>query len=275
MRGRVSVTPQTRVSMVRADIATVMYPTAILFAFGLLVKDYVKREFLGAPVNALWKHVLVPTAGIGFAAFLYADATTETAWPMIASAAAVWLLFANSVNYVAQVLGRERWLLRQSVIPPWLLIAAAAVVPVALFGVHLLLIRLAIRTASFSGDGISVEILVGGCIAAAFGLGAGMLAARLTRFRPSFAATLPKLLLISLVLTPVLYRRSALDGLKDAWCMANPLCVATELGRAGFSLQPELLPPHAKTVACAISAVILCWGLVTLNVSPSFADEHA
>ena len=86
---------------------------------------------------------------------------------------------------------------------------------------------------------------------------------------------LPKLLLASLVLTPVFYPPSALDGLKGAWCLANPLCVATELGRAGMLFQAEPLPRYAVLIACASSGAILCWGLLTLRVrSLSWADEH-
>ena len=86
---------------------------------------------------------------------------------------------------------------------------------------------------------------------------------------------LPKLLLASLVLTPVFYPLSALGGLEDAWCLANPLCVATELGRADILFQAEALPRYAISIACASSGAILCWGLLTLRVrSISFADEH-
>jgi len=195
---------------------------------------------------------------------------------MIAIAGAVWLLFANSVNYGGMVLSHERWLLRQSVVPSSLLLAAAAVVPIGLFGVHLSLVHLALLASSFPRDGAPVETLVAAGIATAFGLGVGILAARLTEFRPNLVFALPKFLLASLVLTPVFYRLSALDSLKDAWCLVNPLCVATELARAGISSQSDALPRHAKALACAFSAAILCWGLLTLNVpSPSFADEHA
>jgi len=194
---------------------------------------------------------------------------------MLAVAGAVWLLFANSVNCGGMALWHERWLLRQAVIPAWLLLAAAALVPIGLFAVHLSLVHLALMASSLPRGGDPVETLGAGGIAAASGLGAGILAARLTEFRPNFACTLPKLLLASLVLTPVFYRLSALDGLKDAWCLANPLCVATELGRAGISSQTEALPRYAISMACASSGAILCWGLFTLRVpSAWFAQEH-
>ena len=252
-----------------------MYPTAILLEFGLLVKGSLERDFLRAPINALWKHILLPSAAVCFFAFLDTGATGRTVWPMIAVAGAIWLLFANCVNYAGMVLWRERWLLRQSVVPAWLLVGAAAAVPIGLFGVHLSLIHLALLATSFPGGRVSIDTLVAGSIAATFGLGAGILAARFTGFRPGFVSALPKLLLVSLVLTPVLYRPSALDGLKDAWCVANPLCVAMELARADIS-QSEPLAQHAKAVTCAVSAAILCWGLFTLRVpSPWFADDHA
>ena len=253
-----------------------MSPTATLLGFGLLVKGCFARNFLRKPIRAFWNQILLPSAVICFVALLDTGTPGRTAWPMIAIGGAVWLLFANSVNYGGMVLSQERWLLRQSVVPPWLLLAAAAVVPIGLYAVHLSLIHLALRVSSFSRGGTSVETVLAGAIAAAFGLGAGVIAARLTGFRPSFAFALPKLLLASLVLTPVFYRPSALDGLKDAWCSVNPLCVATELARTGISFPSEALPRHAVAVACAVSAAILCWGVFTLSVpSPSFADEHA
>ena len=88
---------------------------------------------------------------------------------------------------------------------------------------------------------------------------------------------LPKLLLASLVLTPVFYRLSALDGLQGrSGAVANPLSVATELARAGISSQAEALPRNAILSACALSGAILCWALLTLSVpSSSFEDEHA
>lgn len=173
------------------------------------------------------------------------------------------------------MLWHERGLLRHPGIPAGLLLAAAALVPIGLFGVHLSLIHLALRASSFPRGGTPVETVVAGGIAAAAGLGAGILAARLSGFWPNFAFVLPKLLLASLVLTPVFYRLSALDGLKDAWALANPLSVATELARAGISFQTDALPRYAIFTACALSGAILCWGLVTLRVpSTSFAEEH-
>lgn len=194
---------------------------------------------------------------------------------MLAAGGAVWLLFANSVNYGGMMLWHERGLLRHAVISPWLLLAAAALVPIGLFAVHLSLVHLALLAGAFPRRGAGGETLVAGGIAAASGLGAGVLAARLTELRPNFALMLPKLLLASLVLTPVFYPLSALGGLKDAWCLANPLCVATELGRAGILFQADALPRYATSVALASSGAILCWGLLTLRLrSISFADEH-
>jgi ABC-type polysaccharide/polyol phosphate export permease len=246
-----------------------------VWTFRLLIKGCLEREFLRRPVAALWKYILLPTAVVCFVSSLATGAAAQDGWPMLAVAVAVWLLFANSVNCGGMVLWHERWLLRQAVIPAWLLLAAAALVPIGLFAVHLSLVHLALLASSFPRGGAPVETLVAGGIAAASGLGAGILAARLTEFRPNFACMLPTLLLASLVLTPVFYRPSALDGIRDAWCLANPLCVATELGRAGISFQAEALPRYAKSIACASSGAILCWGLFTLRVpSTSFAEEH-
>jgi ABC-type polysaccharide/polyol phosphate export permease len=173
------------------------------------------------------------------------------------------------------MLWHERWLLRHAVIPPWLLLAAAALVPIGLFVVHVLLVHLAVLASAFPRDGARGDTLIAGGIAAASGLGAGILAARLTELRPNFALMLPKLLLAALVLTPVFYPLSALDGVKDVWCLANPLCVATELGRAGMLSQPDVLPRYATSIASVSSGAILCWGLWILRErSVSFADEH-
>ena len=104
-----------------------MFPTANLLSFGLLMKGSLERELLRAPIAALWKQILLPTAVVCFVSFLDTGAAARDTWPMLAVAGAVWLLFANSVNYGGMVLWHERWLLRQAVIPPWLLLAAAVV----------------------------------------------------------------------------------------------------------------------------------------------------
>lgn len=241
----------------------------------LLIQGSFSRNVRQAPVRALWYQILLPAAVIGFVAFLDSGGSPRSAWPTIAIAGTVWLLFANSVNFGGMVLWQERWLLRQAVVPAWLLLAAAALVPIGLFGVHLALVHLALSASALPQRGSPVATLLAGGIAATFGLGVGVLASRVTAFRPNFVVALPKFLLASLVLTPVLYPLSALDGVKDVWCLANPLCVATELARAGISRQSEDLPRHAITLAYAVSGAILCWGLLTLRVpSSSFAEEH-
>ena len=251
-------------------------PTATLLALGLLIKGCLRRDILRAPIHAFGKHILLPIGVVGFATFLHIDATAQGGWPMLAIAGAVWLLFANSVSYGGMTLWHERWLLRHPSIPSGLLLTAAALVPIGLFVVHLSLVHFALWASAFPRDGTPVEIAFAGGIAIAAGLGAGILAARLSGLRPNFAFALPKLLLASLMLTPVFYRLSALDGLGHAWSMANPLCAATELARAGISFETEALPRHAKIIACALSGAILCWGLFTLRApSTSFAGEHA
>ena len=262
--------------MARRPITDVTSPRATLPVLRLLIKGCFRRSVRRAPVRALFYQILLPAAGIWFVTFLDTGATPRTAWPTIAIAGTVWLLFANSVNYGGMVLWHERWLVRQAVVPASLLLVAAASVPIGLFGVHLSLVHLALLAGSFPQGGAPVKTLFAGGIAATCGLGTGILASRLTAFRPNFALALPKWLLASLVLTPVLYPLSALDGVKDAWCLANPLCVATELARADISLQSEGLPRHAILLACALSGAILFWGLLTLSVpSPSFANDHA
>jgi ABC-type polysaccharide/polyol phosphate export permease len=244
--------------------------------FGLLVKGCFRQNFFETPIATLGKQILLPTVVVCFVSFLESGAAAGPSWPMLAVGLAVWLLFANSVNYGGMVLWQERWLLRQTVIPAWLLLAAAALVPVVLFAIHLSLVHLALRASSFPRGGAPLDTLVGGAIATAAGLGTGIFAARLTGLRPGFALALPKLLLGTLVLTPVFYRLSALDGLRDIWCLANPLCVATGLGRAGISFQAEALPRGAVPIAVALSGAILCWGLFTLRRSSTpLAEEHA
>ena len=253
-----------------------MFPTATLLALGLLIEGGLKRDILRAPMRTLWKQILLPTAVVWFVSFLDTGAPERNEWPMLAVAGAVWLLFANSVSYGGMMLWHERWLLRHAGIPAWLLLMSAALVPIGLFGVHFSLIHLALRASTFPQNGTPGETVVAAAIAVAAGLGVGILAARLSGLRPEFAFALPKLLLASLILTPVFYRLSALDGLKDAWSIANPLCVATELARAGISFETEALPRHAKAVACALSGAILCWGLFTLSGPPTaFSEEHA
>ena len=255
---------------------SVISATETLLALGLLTKGCLSRNILRAPFRAFWKHILLPIGVVCFATFLHIDATARGGWPMLAIAGAVWLLFANSVSYGGMTLWHERWLLRHPSIPAGLLLTAAVLVPISLFGVHLSLIHLALRASTFPRGGTPVEIAFAGAIAVAAGLGAGILAARLSGLRPNFAFALPKLLLASLILTPVFYRLSSLDGLGHAWSMANPLCAATELARAGISLETEDLPRHAKIIACALSGAILCWGSFTLRVpSASFTEEHA
>jgi ABC-type polysaccharide/polyol phosphate export permease len=243
--------------------------------WGLLVKGCLRREILSAPLHALWKHIVLPAVVVSYVSFLDAGARLSGGWPMLAVAGAVWLLFANSVNCGGMMLWHERWLLGHRHIPAGLLLAAAEMVPIGLFAVHLSLIHIGLMASPIPRGGTGVETLAAGWIAAAAGLGAGVLAARLTALRPGFVAALPTLLLASLLLTPVFYRLSALDGLKEAWVLANPLAVATELGRAGISFQPEALPGSAALVASIVSGVILCWGLLTLRLPlPSSADEH-
>lgn len=248
---------------------------ALLRVLGLLAKGCFGREILRAPVEALLGHILLPAGVVWFFTFVHTDVTARGGWPMLAIAGAIWLLFANSVSQGGMMLWHERWLVRDRRVPAGLLLTAAAVVPITLFGVHLSLIHLALRVHAVPREGSLAEVALAGGITAATGLGLGILAARLSGLRPNFVSALPRLLLASVILTPVFYRLSSLEGLGQAWCMANPLCAATELARAGISRETELLPPHAVAIACGVSAAILGWGLLTLRLpSTTFTEEH-
>lgn len=246
-----------------------------LRAFGLLAKGSAAREFRGGPFRALLKHIVLPAGVVCFFTFLHTDVTVRGGWPMLAVAGAIWLLFANSVSHGGMMLWHERWLLRDGKVPAPVLLASAALLPVALFGIHISLVYLALRIHPIPQGGTLAELVLPGGIAVATGLGLGILAARLSGFRPNFVSVLPKLLLASLILTPVFYRLSSLDGVGQAWCTVNPLCAATELARASLSLERPPLPRHATIIACSVSVSILCWGLLTMWLpSTAFASEH-
>jgi ABC-type polysaccharide/polyol phosphate export permease len=259
----------------KGDSAIAISWPGILRTLGLLAKGCFSRYIFRAPLKAFLRDLLLPAGGVWFLTFLHTDATVRGGWPMLAIAGAIWLLFSNSVSQGGMMLWDERWLLRDGRIPAGLLLTAAALVPVALFGVHVALIQVALRTGAIRQDGTPIEIVLAGGIAAATGLGVGILAARLSGLRPKFASALPTLLLASLILTPVFYRLSSLDGFGQAWCLANPLCAATELARAGIFLSEEPPPRRAQIIACCLSTAILCWGLFTLRLpSTAFAEEH-
>lgn len=246
-----------------------------LRALGLLAKGSVALELRGGHFRALLKHFVLPAGVVCFFTFLHTDATAGGGWPMLAVAGAVWLLFANSVSHGGMMLWHERWLLRDGKVPVSFLLASAALLPVALFWIHISLVYLALRIYPAPQDGALGELVLPGGIAVATGLGLGILAARLSGFRPNFVSVLPKLLLASLILTPVFYRFSSLESVGQAWCTVNPLCAATELARAGLSLERPPLPRHAKIIACSVSVSILCWGLLTMRLpSTAFASEH-
>lgn len=245
-----------------------------LLAFGLLAQGSF-RDILRAPLRALLKHLLLPAGVVFFLTFLNADATVQGGWPVLAIAGAVWLLFANSVTDGGMVLWHERWLLRDGKIPAGLLLTAAALLPTAVFGIQISIVHLGLQARAIPHVGIQTDLLLAAGIAAATGLGAGIAAARVSALRPRFAAALPKLLLVSLILTPVFYRLSSLEGLGQVWCLLNPLCAATELARAGIGFELDPLPRHAKIIACGLSAAILCSSLLTLRrPSIAFAEEH-
>jgi len=165
--------------------------TGTLRALGLLAKGCFSGYILRAPVKAFFLDLLLPAGGVWFFTFLHTDASARGGWPMLAIAGAIWLLFSNSVRQGGMTLWHERWLVRDGRVPAGLLLTAAALVPLALFGVHVSLIRLALRIGSVRQDGSPIEIVLAGGIAAATGLSAGILAANLSRIRPRFASALP------------------------------------------------------------------------------------
>src|SRR5689334_8445462 len=117
-----------------------MSPAANLVALGLLLKGCLRREIFSAPLGALWKHILLPVAVVSFISFVDHE-PTHGGWPMLAVSGAVWLLFANSVDYGGMMLWHERRLLEHPNIPAGLLLTAAALIPAGLFGIHLSLVH--------------------------------------------------------------------------------------------------------------------------------------
>jgi ABC-type polysaccharide/polyol phosphate export permease len=243
--------------------------------FGLLVKGSLSRELLRAPLTTVWRQLLLPVGVVAFFTFVRADAAAGDGWAMIAVAGAIWLLFANSLTQAGMVLWNERRLLQGGRIPPVTLLAAATPVPLGLFAAHVALIYLALGAGSSLVRGVPNTVVLAGGIAAATGLAAGVLAARLCALRPGFTSLLPAVLLVSLILTPVFYRAASLKGIGQLWCTANPLCAAVELARAGFFDRAAPSPPPVRAVACAVSAAVLVWALWTLRERASvFRAEH-
>jgi ABC-type polysaccharide/polyol phosphate export permease len=186
---------------------------------------------------------------------------------MVAVAGAVWLLFANTVSQAGMSLWHERRLLRDDKVRPGLLLAAAAVVPLTLFAIQMVLVHLAVAIhADHRGAGFDDVVLAGG-IAFATGLGIGILVARLVSLRPNMVPGVPQLLTASFLLTPVLYRLAALKDAAKLWCTINPLAAAAELARRNITHEPSALPKHAAIIAICASGVVLLWGVVTTRVS--------
>lgn len=239
----------------------------------LLVKASCVSEIRRTAVRALWQQALLPVIFVGFFTFLQPEVTHHGGWPMIAIAGAVWLLFANSVRQGGMVLWHERWLLRDGSVPPGSLVAASTVVPIVLFLVHVSLVHAVLWAGPAPADGLSAYLLPAGGIALGAGVGVGILSARLSSLRPAFASAVPKLLVVSLVLTPVLYRASSLWSLGPAWCAANPLCAATELARAAISMRASPPPLATVLIAGIISLAFLCCGLLALRLPASALAE--
>src|SRR5262249_19825532 len=116
--------------------------TGMLRAWGLLAKGCLITVVLRRPFEALFQHILLPAVVVCFFSFPHTDATARGGWPMLAIAGAIWLLFANSVWQGGMTLWHERWLLGDGRISPGLLLTAAALIPISLFGLHVFLIQL-------------------------------------------------------------------------------------------------------------------------------------
>ena len=128
----------------------------------------------------------MPAGVVWFFTFAHVDAAARGGWPMLAIAGAVWLLFANSVRHGGLMLWQERSLLRDGMVPSSHLLAGAAVFPIALFAVHLSLIRLALSLGGGSETWSWIAVGLAGVVAAATGFGIGILASRLSGLRPAF-----------------------------------------------------------------------------------------
>jgi ABC-type polysaccharide/polyol phosphate export permease len=250
-------------------------PVRALRILGLLTKGCAGREILRAPFRTLLRHVLWPASVVWFFTFAHVDAAARGGWPMLAIAGAVWLLFANSVSQGGMMLWHERLLLKDEVVPSGYLLAGAAVFPIALFAVHLSLIRLSLSLGPGSETWSWIAMVLAGVVAAATGLGIGILASRLSGLRPRFVHLLPRTLLGSLIVTPVFYSLSALGEVVQPWCPINPLCVAVQLALNGTAVEAYGLPPYAALLAVGLSLAILGWALLTLRLpSTAFVVEH-
>jgi ABC-type polysaccharide/polyol phosphate export permease len=250
-----------------------------LMALGLLARGCFSREILSAPGQVLLKQFLVPAGILGFCMLLQTGGPTSSGpWPILAIGGVIWLLFVNCVNHWGMTLWHERSLLLEGRVPRLMLLAAAMPVPLALFISHVCLILVILLIWPALEVGHSATPLIGAALAAFTGVATGILAARLCLLRPGFSAVLPKLLLVSLVITPVFYRASALTKTTtgQAFCSVNPLCAAVELARAGFPSEAEPITPYAWTTTLAVAATLVVAALGALRgpVSPLPSDDE-
>jgi ABC-type polysaccharide/polyol phosphate export permease len=238
-----------------------------LRAFGLLARGAFARETRHGVVWTIAKHVVLPIAAVCFFESLHLEVTRQGGWPVLAIAVAIWLLFANSVSEGGMVLWRERWLLADGRTGPWLVVASAATVPLAVFAVHIVLFEVAL--ALFPVDeatGTTAGLALPTALTLATGLGVGVLAARICGVFPSLVAMLPSLLAASLLVTPVLYRMPSY-GWPAAWCAINPICAAIGLARAAVSSAVPSFDTAPAIVASMVSGAILCWAVFVARLS--------
>jgi ABC-type polysaccharide/polyol phosphate export permease len=215
------------------------------------------------------RQVLIPAVGVWFFTFVGVEATARGGWPMLATAAAVWLLFVNSASHGGMILWREQDLLRGGLVRPGALVVAGAVMPLALFVVHLSLIALTAPSRTGGGLRSWTAMLLPAWIAAVSGLGVGILASLWReRWPPSWVSLgVP---LGSLFFTPIFYTRFVFGKANAVWCAVNPLCVAVDLARGAIG-ETRGLPPFAVSLGVGMSFAVLLLAFFQLRLRPIFA----
>jgi ABC-type polysaccharide/polyol phosphate transport system ATPase subunit len=167
-------------------------------------------------------------------------------------------------------LWRQRSVLLDGLTRPWALVSSAAVAPVVIFAVQVAIIEAALaidRDHALLSAGDVGRLVEPALLALAAGTGAGILTARFTGLRPRFAPMVPRLLLVTLFLTPVAYRLSTAEQPGKVVCTVNLLCPAVERARDSLTPAPSAVPTGADIVAAVFAFGLLGWGLLAATRS--------